>query len=273
MKRLLLGFSFFWLFFVCLFICVPSAFTTFDPYAQSVEQVLQAPSAEHWFGTDSLGRDLYSRIIIGGRTSMMFSIGAMLVCVCLAFLYGGGAALLGGFVDTSLMRFLEVLIAMPNLILVILLMVFFDQNPFFEHGDLTRALALFLALSLTSWFVMARWIHEQVRKLYVQDFIESSRALGATEGRILFSHIWPHLRGPLLVYAVMSIPNLIFYESFLGFIGLGLQSPTISWGLLVNEGWRYLGPSPHMILFPSFFVFLTLLALSICAEYLRERWQ
>jgi len=220
------------------------------------------PSVEtgHWFGTDALGRDLYVRTLIGGRISLLVGLVATLVSLVIGITYGAIAGYLGGRVDNVMMRFVDGIYAMPFMFFVIVLMVIFGRNIFL----------IFVAIGAINWLDMARIVRGQTLSLKTKDFVEAARACGATEWQIIRRHIVPNLLGVVVVYVTLTIPQVILVESFLSFLGLGVQEPLTSWGALVNEGAQELETAPWSLLIPASFLAVTLFAFNFLGDGLRD---
>lgn len=227
---------------------------------QSITERLQPPSSAHWMGTDMLGRDLYTRIIYGARTSL--SVGLLVALGSLVFgtFFGAIAGWKGGWIDGLLMRLADLVAILPSILLAILIGILAGRGLF----------GILLALVSTAWVSQARLVRAQVLQARETPYVESARALGAPQSRIVVRHILPNLWGPILVSLTFQIPTAIMAESFLSFIGLGLEPPLSSWGTLANEGFRAMRSFPHLILFPGSILFLTLLAFHFVADGLRD---
>ncbi len=220
------------------------------------------PSLEtgHLFGTDALGRDLFVRTLIGGRISLLVGIVATLVSLLIGISYGAIAGYFGGRVDNLMMRFVDGIYAMPFMFFVIVLMVIFGRNIFL----------IFVAIGAVNWLDMARIVRGQTLSLKNKPFVEAARACGATEMQIIRRHIVPNLLGVVIVYVTLTIPQVILIESFLSFLGLGVQEPLTSWGALVNEGAQELETAPWSLLFPAGFLAATLFAFNFLGDGLRD---
>ncbi len=231
------------------------------PYdAQDTDALYAAPSSVHWMGTDRLGRDLFSRIVYGTRTSLLVGLASALVALILGTAYGAVSGYVGGAVDRVLMRGLEVLYALPDLLLIILLSVVVGRG----------VPGMILAISLVGWMTVARLIRGEILRWRERPFVEAARATGAGHARILFVHLLPQTVGPLIVTLTFRIPAGILAESTLSFVGLGIAAPQTSWGSLAGEGWSALKFYPHVILFPSLAIFLTMLAFNLLGDQLRD---
>lgn len=248
------------------FLALMTALSVFAPWVtptsyevQNLEARLEPPSASHWMGTDALGRDLYSRVIYGGRLSLALGVGTALFALLLGTAYGAISGWLGGRWDRVMMQVVDLVYIFPTMLLAILLMILLGRG----------FLGLFLSLSLATWTTQARLVRALVLQAKELSYVESARAFGVRGSRILFRHILPNLRGPIVVSLTLQIPNNILAESFLSFIGLGFQPPYSSWGSLANEGFRAMKSVPHLMIFPSLVLFFTMLAFNYLGESLR----
>lgn len=214
----------------------------------------------HYFGTDSSGRDLLVRVAIGGRISLMVGIAAALVAVIVGTLYGAISGYLGGKVDSVMMRLLEILSSFPFMFFVILLVTFFGQN----------MLLIFVAIGMVSWLDMARIVRGQTLSLKGKEFIEAALVGGVSTYRIVTRHIVPNVLGVVVVYASLLVPNMILFESFLSFLGLGTQEPLSSWGALLNDGANSMEVSPWLLIYPALFLVVTLFCFNFIGDGLRD---
>ncbi|MCH7909511.1 MAG: ABC transporter permease subunit [Candidatus Hydrogenedentes bacterium] len=219
-----------------------------------------APNLSHWFGTDYLGRDLLTRTLYGGRISLLVGFAATAVSLVVGVLYGATSGFIGGRVDSVMMRIVDILYALPFTIFVIILMVFFGRN----------ILLLFLAIGAVEWLTMARIVRGQVQSLREKEFIEATIAMGLPQHQILLRHIIPNVLGPIIVYTTLTIPNVMLLEAFLSFLGLGVQPPMSSWGLLIRDGAEQMEEYPWLLLFPSIALSLTLFSLNFLGDGLRD---
>lgn len=244
--------------------CVLAVFAPWiSPYSfdlQDTSQALQTPSFQHWMGTDTLGRDLFSRLLYGARVSLFVGILTTLIALVIGTAYGAASAYAGGRVDSFMMRVVDVVFALPDLLLIILIMVMLGKG----------VLSIFIALTMVSWVTVARLVRGEVLKIKEYSYVTASRALGAGPIRILWKEILPNLYGVLLVTLSFRIPAAILSESTLSFIGLGIAPPASSWGTLANEGWKAIKFYPHLILFPSLAIFITILAFNFLGDGLRD---
>jgi oligopeptide transport system permease protein len=224
----------------------------------------QPPSAQHLFGTDSLGRDYAARVLLGGQTSLLVGFAATLTCVIVGVLYGAFAGYYGGRVDEVMMRLVDFLYGIPYMFLVILIMLMFSES---ARG---QALPVFLALGLVQWLTMARVIRGQVLTLRDREFVLAARLLGASDLRIVVRHLLPNIVAVVTVYATLTVPAVIILESFLSFLGLGLK---LSWGQLVSEAVGVVNPIQSywwLLAFPSGFLAATLFSLNYIGDGLRD---
>jgi len=231
-----------------------------DPTIQDLALGATPPSWAHLFGTDDLGRDMFARVMYGGRISMLVGLVGTLVSLVIGVTWGAVAGYFGGRVDEGMMRVVDVLYSLPYIFLVILLLVFFERS----------LVMLFVALGLVQWLTMARIVRGQVLSLKGQTFIEAARALGASDAAIIFRHLVPNTLGPVIVYTTLTVPAVILQEAFLSFLGLGVQPPGASWGTLVSDGARVLAIFPWLVLFPGLALSLTLLAFNFLGDGLRD---
>lgn len=220
----------------------------------------QFPSKEHWFGTDSLGRDVFTRVWIGGRVSMLIGLAGTSLVVTIGCIYGGIAGYFGGKIDNFMMRIIEVLMCMPYIIMVILFSLYFGKGIF----------SLIMALTLTGWISIARLVRGQVLQLKEQEFVKAAIALGATPSRIIRKHLIPNTMGVIIVAITFTVPGFIFAEAFLSFIGLGVQLPNTSWGALAASARENIMFYPYQLLFPSLMIALTMLSFSLLGDGLRD---
>ncbi len=235
-------------------------FSPFDFKSIDNDAIDAAPSALHYFGTDTLGRDLWARVWVGARVSISIGVLAALLNACIGVMIGGFAGYMGGSADMLIMRFIDVVNGIPNLIVAILVMVVMGEG----------IAPLVIALIVTGWIGSARLVRGQVLQLKNQEYILAARKLGAGTGRIIFRHLIPNTSGLILTNVTMAVPYAIFQEAFLSFIGLGVQPPNASWGLLAKYGAQTFRFAPWQLFIPSFFICTTMLSLYVLGDGLRD---
>jgi ABC-type dipeptide/oligopeptide/nickel transport system permease subunit len=231
------------------------------PYTKTdFGRLTEGPSADHLLGTDQVGRDLLSRLIYGARISMLVGLGAQLIVVLIGVPIGALSGYLGGRTDILMTRFIDVMYAFPRLLFVILVM-----------SMLGAGLAnIFVAIGLTGWVSIARQTRAQVLALKQREFVEAARALGVGGGRGLLRHVLPNALTPIVVVVTLGIPEAIFTEAALSFIGVGINPPTPSWGQMVGEGQQYLRSAWHLCVFPSIAIAITMLAFTFLGDGVRD---
>lgn len=267
---------------VCLN-CSGHAFAQAHDPDRITDAQFAAPSALHWFGTDLHGRDILSRTLYGAQISLLIGVIGAAVSLVIGVVWGSVAGYLGGRVDAVLMRLVDVLYSLPSVIFVIVLITTLGEllkqshwvqaSPAMEGG--LRVVLLVTGLGSISWLTMARIIRGQVLALRSRAFVEASRALGAHGARIVFRHIIPNILGVAITYAALTVPAIILYESFLSYLGLGIQPPMASWGTLIAEGVAQINPIRiywWLIIFPGGVLVTTLLALNFLGDGLRDAW-
>ncbi|WP_277254821.1 ABC transporter permease [Negativibacillus massiliensis] len=225
------------------------------------EAINQRPSAEHWFGTDSLGRDLFARVWQGGRVSIIIGIVGAVIASVLGCIYGGIASYFGGIVDDIMMRIVEVLLSIPYLIIVILISVVTDSK---SMGT------MMLALTLTGWCGIARLVRGQMLQIKTQEYVLAANALGVSPLKTIMRHMIPNTIGIIIVAITFDIPGYIFSEAFLSYIGLGIQPPNTSWGALASAAQQNFMFYPYQLFFPSIMIALTMLSFTLLGDGLRD---
>lgn len=228
--------------------------------AQDMSQVLQGPSLQHWFGTDALGRDLWVRVLEGGRLSIAVGLFTGLVVLLLGTFIGGLAALFPGTIDRFLMRLADFGLMMPSLLMATLVSLVLG------HGFW----ALVLSIAVAAWAPAAKFARLAFLRLLSSGFVEAARATGVSQVGLVRTHLLPHLGLPLLINAFYQVPQSILTESFLSFLGLGVQPPFASWGSLANEGYRAFQSYPHLLLVPGFAIFFLMISLLLILQGLQE---
>jgi oligopeptide transport system permease protein len=223
-----------------------------------IEAACRAPG--HLFGTDAVGRDLFVRVLFGARVSLAVGLVATFVSLVIGVLYGAIAGYLGGRIDGVMMRIVDVLYSLPFIFFVIILMVMFDRN----------FILLFVAIGAVEWLTMARIVRGQTLSIKQKEFIEAARAAGVGPLGIIVRHIIPNVVGPVMVYVTLTVPGVILMESFLSFLGLGIQEPLTSWGVLISDGADQMETAPWMLLFPALFMAVTLFCFNFIGDGLRD---
>lgn len=247
---------------ICLLAILSALGVPLSPYSfdQSTDDLLVAPSLNHIMGTDELGRDLFARVIYGSRLSIAIGFVTAGVAFILGTTYGAISGYCGGKVDTLLMRGVDIAYSLPDLLVMILVGVLVGKGTF----------GILFALGLVSWMGTARLVRAQLLQLKEEEFIEAARAAGQDGFSIVMKHLLPNAMGPIIVALTFTVPSAILSESTLSFIGLGLSAPECSWGTLASDGWRSLRSYPHLLGFPSLFIFLTVLSFNCLGDGLRD---
>ena len=245
-----------------LLVLLGPSFSAYQYDKPNWDEIAVPPSwtGGHLFGTDSLGRDLYTRTLMGGRMSLLVGVVSTLVSLIIGIAWGATAGFLGGRTDRVMMRIVDLLYALPFMFLVILLMVLFGRN----------ILLIFVAIGAINWLDMARIVRGQTLGLKQREFIEAARVSGVGPGRIILRHIVPNLLGVVVIYVTLTIPQVILVESFLSFLGLGVQEPMTSWGVMVSDGALDMENAPWMLIFPAAFLGLTLFCFNYLGDGLRD---
>src|SRR5262249_25024243 len=260
-----------------------SAFSQYHNPDRLSDDQFQPPSATHWFGTDVHGRDLFSRVLYGAPVSLFVGTRGSAVSRLIGVLWGAISGYAGGRLDAMMMRLVDILYSLPSIIFVIVLITTLEGRLKNWLGAIagpgldrtTRLFFLVVGLGAVSWLTMARIVRGQVLSLRQRPFVEASRALGASATRILRRHIIPHTLGVVIVYLALTVPGIILYESFLSYLGLGIQPPMASWGSLIAEGAEQINPVRiywWLLVFPGGLMVLTLLALNFLGDGMRDAW-
>ncbi|MFM7749599.1 MAG: ABC transporter permease [Opitutaceae bacterium] len=246
--------------FVAVTCLLGPLFSAYGYEEQRLDLGASPPGARHWLGTDTLGRDLLVRTLTGGRVSLGVGLAATFVALTIGVVYGAVAGFVGGKRDAFMMRGVDIMYSLPFPIFVILLMVFFGRN----------IILLFVAIGAVEWLTMARIVRSQVMAVKRMEFIEAARSLGYGRRRIIFRHILPNILGPVIVYTTLTIPAVMLLEAFLSFLGLGVQPPMSSWGVLIKDGAEKMEEFPWLLVFPAALFSLTLLSLNFVGDGLRD---
>lgn len=234
--------------------------TGYDYDAVSLSEKNALPSSEHWFGTDKMGRDLFTRVWIGGRISMILGIAGAAIDMLIGVVYGGVAAYFGGKTDAIMMRIVEILASIPYLLLVVLVSLIVGKG----------VGSLLIAMCLTGWCHMARLVRGQVLQLKDQEYLLAAKALGTPWYKVIFRHLIPNTLGVVIVAVTFDVPSFIFGEAFLSYIGLGVQAPMTSWGSLASNAQQTMAFYPYQLFFPAFFIALTMLSFQLLGDGLRD---
>lgn len=234
--------------------------TPFNYYENNLMEGNLKPNATHWFGTDSLGRDLWERVWAGAKISLFIGVVTALINGIVGTLIGGASGFFGGKLDMFIMRAIDILIALPPLIFTILIMIYLGSG----------LVPIILALAITGWLGLARLVRGQVLALKEQEFVLAARTLGASSSRLILRHLIPNTLGVIIVALTFAIPNAIFAEAFLSFIGLGIQAPQTSWGQLSQLGIQAMQSYPYQLIIPAVFISLTMLSLQLLGDGLRD---
>ncbi len=235
--------------------------SSYDPYQVDIQNTVAPPSLVHFFGTDDLGRDLFARIIFGARISLIVGVLGMLVSLCIGTALGTLAGYYGGWVDQSLMRLTDMLLAFPALLFIIAVMAIFEEP---------SVAKIFLVLGVIGWPAMARLLRAQIMSLKEQDFVVAAKASGLRPFRLIFFHLFPNALSPLIVTSTLSIAGNILSEAWLSFLGLGAQPPLPSWGSMITQGQAYLQSHPWVCVFPGLAIFLTVMGFNLLGDGLRD---
>lgn len=247
---------------IMVFMCLFGPFMTKFKFNIGDSSVLnQGPNGTHWFGTDSLGRDMFARIWVGGRVSIIIGFIGAIVDTVVGVTYGGISGYKGGLVDDIMMRIIEILGSIPYLVLVILMRCIINVSGLFP---------LILAMTVTGWIGMARMVRGQILQIKEQEYVLAAKALGADSSRIIAKHLVPNTLGIIIVEITFDIPALIFGEAFLSFIGLGVRSPQTSWGALASAGQQQMMFYPYQLLFPSLAIAIIMLSFQLFGDGLRD---
>ncbi len=254
--------------YICLFILsalilmaiLAPFFSQHTYYDVNLNSKNLSPTSTHWFGTDDLGRDIFTRIWYGARISLFVGIAAAVIDLIIGVLWGGIAAISGGNTDEIMMRIVDIMSSIPSLLVIICLMVVIGPG---LH-------TIIIAISFFGWITMARVVRAQILQLKGQNYVLAARSLGANFWRIFFKHLLPNAYGPILVTLTLTVPSAIFMEAFLSYLGLGVQAPIASWGTMANEGLPALEYYPWRLFFPAAFISMTMLSFNMIGDGLSD---
>jgi len=232
----------------------------YDPYAVDFAHVREAPTWQHWMGTDLQGRDILTRMLYGGQASLAVGFFSQLVIMAIGITIGAISGYYGGVVDTVIMRLTDILYAFPSVLFLIILLTLLG------HGFLN----LIIAMTVTGWLGPARLVRGEVLQLKEREFIEAARCVGTRDREIIFKHLFPNLLGPIIVSFTLGIPGAIMAEAGLSFLGLGLIPPTPSWGTMLNMGFTMFRVAPHLVIFPASVIAITMVAFLYVGDGMRD---
>lgn len=235
-------------------------FSRYDFASQDLNAILQGPSSEHWMGTDELGRDVFTRLIYGAQTSLMVGIFTQIIVLGIGLPIGAISGAAGGKIDNYMMRFVDVIYAFPDLLLIILLRSILGGSIYM----------LFLAIGLVNWVGIARLVRGQTLSLKQRDFVTAARVFGGTSSYITTRHLLPNSLGPVIVTVTFNIPRAIFTEAALAYIGIGVKPPTPSWGAMIRDGNNVIFAAPHLVLFPAIAIAILMLSFTFLGDGLRD---
>ncbi len=244
--------------FIVLAVLAP-VIAPYDP-SDIIEDEIQGPSTKHWFGTDDLGRDLFSRALYGARISLTVGIVAVTIAILIGTLLGALSGYYGGWVDTIIMRFVDIMLAFPSIFLILTIQVMLTPSIY----------NVMIVIGLTSWMGVSRLVRGEFLTLRERQYVEAARAIGCSNSRIIFRHILPNAQAPIIVAATLGMAGAILTESALSFLGLGVQPPTASWGNMLMDAQAYMRDAPWMAIIPGLLILLTVLSLYFVGEGLRE---
>lgn len=250
---------------MCIMVVIGPFLTGYN-YDEMVGALNQGPSSAHWFGTDSLGRDLFTRIWVGGRISIIIGLVGALIDTVVGTIYGGISGYKGGFVDDIMMRIVEILGSIPYLVLVILIRCIIPGG----KSTMANIGPLVLAMTITGWTYMARLVRGQILQIKEQEYVLAAKALGANSSRIIAKHLVPNTLGVMIVAITFDIPGFIFSEAFLSFLGLGVKSPMTSWGALASAGQQNMMFYPYQLIFPALAISIVMLSFQLFGDGLRD---
>jgi oligopeptide transport system permease protein len=242
--------------------------TKYDFSTQDYKSILLKPNAQHWLGTDELGRDVFARLLYGARTSLAVGIFTQIIVLAIGLPIGAFAGSLGGRWDNLLMRFVDIMYAFPDILLIILLSAVMRDKSF---GQVAGGIfVIFLAIGLVNWVNIARLVRGQILSLKQRDFVTAARAMGGTSGYITMHHLLPNALGPIIVAVTFGVPRAIFSEAALSYIGIGIKPPTPSWGIMIRDGYDLLFARPTLVAIPAVALAILMLSFTFLGDGLRD---
>lgn len=253
-------FCLFFLIFIVLMCVFQPILSSHSYMEQLTSRTNEGPSIEHWFGLDDLGRDIFTRVWIGGRVSLMIGFVGTLVSLIIGSVYGGISGYFGGIIDDAMMRLVEILVGIPYMIVVIVVSLVLDKG----------MNSLIIALCITSWTDLARIVRGQVLSLKESEYVLAAKTLGVSPFKIIIKHLLPNTLSVIIVNTTFAVPGFIFAEAFLSFIGMGVQPPNTSWGAMAALGQQQMSYYPHELIFPALAISLTMLAFNLLGDGLRD---
>ena len=246
--------------FIALMAILAPVVSTHDPYKQSIRKRMRPPSAEHWMGTDELGRDFYSRLVHGARISLFVGVLGTATGVFCGTIIGLISGFFGGWIDTLVMRVIDVMYAFPGIVLAILVVAVMGPSLF----------NLIIVLAIWATPTLSRIVRGNVLSLMEQDYVQAALAIGASRRRIMFLHLLPNTMAPIIVYATLGVAGAILTTAALGFLGLGVQPPQAEWGNMLSNGRQYLRRAPLLMIFPGALISLTVISINLLGDALRD---
>ncbi len=251
-------------FIILVILCILSLLTPwiapYDPTAIDLFDIQSPPSPEHWMGTDDLGRDTLTRLLYGSRVTLSVAVAATVIGVVMGVVLGGISGYYGGFLDTLIMRFIDVMLSFPTLFLLIILSAYVKATIF----------GIVVIIGFTGWMGIARLVRGELLSLKQKEFVEASHAVGARDARIIFRHLIPNAMGPVIVAGTLNVGYAILYESSLSFLGVGIQPPAASWGYLLTNAQSYVANAPWLAFWPGILIFVTVLCFNFVGDGLRD---
>ena len=254
--------------FIALAAILAPFITRYDFAKQDYDSILLSPNAQHWLGTDGLGRDVFARLLYGARTSLAVGLFTQLIVIAIGLPIGAFAGSIGGRVDNLLMRFVDIMYGFPDILLIILLSAVLRGTSFAKLGG--GIFVIFLAIGLVAWVNIARLVRGQVLSLKQRDFITAARAMGGNSRYITIRHLLPNSLGPIIVAVTFGVPRAIFAEAALSYIGIGVRPPTPSWGAMIRDGYDVLFAAPYLVVVPAMAIAIIMLAFTFLGDGLRD---